>query len=333
MTNNTALTVVHKHLAKGGALCKEFNRVRVSDNQNWRIEQAYAMEMIRDSKSLQACTPESIGRSLVDLGSMGLSLSPAKKEAYLIPYKGNCTASVSYMGMEQIAYRTGMVEGIQTGVVREHDEFREWADDQGKHIEHTVSSRRGEITHSYCIAWLTSGRTLIEVMDQEALRACRDAAAFKNDGNIPFTWKGKFREEMYKKCALRRGWKHWPKVTNPQLVQMLEAVERTDPMDFREDKAKVVNESGAKIDVQGQTSTLIDMALDAGYPESGIDRQLQGLAAGMGYDNIRAIPANEFERAVSLMEKGLRRWKDQKSPTSAPSGSEQVVTTAQTEGI
>lgn len=317
-----------KHLSKGGKYGREFNRVRLSDELDWKVEQAYALEQLNTNKKLQRCTPDSIGRSLIDLAVMGLTLSPAMKLAYLIPYGDNCTASPSYMGLEQVAYRTGMLDGIQCNVVREGDEFRVFTDRNGRNIEHVEGDKRGEVTHAYCIAWLTTGRTIIEVMDQDALRACRDAAAKKNNGQIPFTWTGPFREEMYKKAVLRRAWKHWPKVANPKLVAMMEAVDRTDPMDF-EDKSTPVNELPSTIGSE-EMDELIAVFNDYGIQDQRwISRQLKGLASGMGLPNgnIRKLPRDQFDTAVSLLKKGLDTWVE--STSSDASGSEQDASTAQ----
>lgn len=335
---NNQLAVVRKELGRGGALCKEFNRVRLTADLDWKIEQAYALEIIRNSSALQKADPATIGRSMIDLAVMGLSLSPAMKEAYLIPYKGVCTASPSYMGLEQIAYRTGFVKKIECDVVKEKDEWREWSDRDGKNFSHVkAQGDRGQVTHAWCSMVMTSGEVKVEVMDRAALRGCREAAARKNNGEVPFVWKGPFKEEMYKKCAIRRAWKHWPKVRNPQLVSILEAVERTDPMDFGGETGNGVDhrktiDPGATINSE-QVDILVNLMRDAGVPEMGFDRQLQGLAVGMGVRNIHSLPMGRLDEAISLMERGLEKWKERQSATSDASSYEQDDTTARREAI
>lgn len=324
--SNEIVVQAQKHLSKGGRFGREFNRVRYDDQLDWKTEQAYALEILESNKKLQRCTPESIGRSLIDLGVMGLTLSPAMRLAYLIPYGNTCTASPSYMGLEQVAYRTGMIEGIQCNVVREHDEFRVFTDRNGRNIEHVEASTRGEVTHAYCIAWLTSGRTIIEVMDQQALRGCRDAAAKKNNGQIPFVWTGPFREEMYKKAVMRRAWKHFPKVTNPRLVAMMEAVDRTDPMDF-DSKEIPVNELPTTVSKE-DVDSLVALFDEYGITdERWISRQLRGLALSLGVNSINKLPAESLGEAKSLLKSGLEQW--QRSMKSDPSDSAQGDTTAQ----
>jgi len=317
------LVEVKRHLGRGGALCKEYNRVRRDDDLDWKVEQAYALEIIKNSKQLKRCDPDSIGRSMIDLAVMGLSLSPAMKEAYLIPYKNNCTASPSYMGLVQIVLRTGVVTKVETDVVREGDTWEQWSESGEKRFKHIIGKDRGEVTHAWVAFHLTNGDVKIEVMDRATLRGCRDAAAKKNNGEVPFVWRGPFKEQMYKKCVVRRGWNLLPKLRDHRAVAMMDAVERTDPMDFSE--TKVIHESDTL--TSDQISELINMMTGAGVQGSAHDAWLSGLASKMGFKGIRHVSAEEFDAAASLMKEGLERWK--MLSTSEPSDSEQDATTPQ----
>lgn len=328
--SNKQLTEVRKEMVRGGASCREFNRVRMNDDMDWKTELGYALEIYRTNERIRRCDPQTITRSLIDLGVMGLTLSPAMKLAYLIPYGKECTASPSYMGLEQVAYRTGMIEGIQCNVVRAKDTFKVFTDRDGRNIQHEeATGDRGEVTHAYCIAWLTSGRTIIEVMDQKALAGCRDAAAKKNGGEIPFVWKGAFREEMYKKSVLRRAWKHFPKMTNPQLAAMMEAVDRTDPMEF-DDKIVPVNEMSKVLLGQDELVALRDKMDDAGVPRKAQAATMQGIASSLGFDGIRKVPMTRFHSVEAMLDEGLRQWKERLS-ASEQSASAQENTTARKE--
>lgn len=313
-----ALTKIQKTLSHAGVLGREFRRVRDNDNLDWKIEQAYALEQVQRNESLQKCEPDSIGRSIIDAAVLGLSLSPAKKEAYLIPYfdrkqgKSYCTLTTSYLGMEQIAYRTGFVEMIQTNLVCKGDTFDVWTDENGRHISHTEGKRRGEVTHAYCIAFFSSGRKHIEVMDKQQLIACRDAAAKKNGGKTPFTWTGGFRGEMYKKSVLRRAWKHWPRHDNPTLTRLLDTMDKTDPIDFDD---RIIEDDG-KIG-QKEINELIQIMEDGGVPAQGHDAWLAGLAKRMGYRTARSIKTADFEDTKAAMKEGVEKWHATQSESTA----------------
>jgi phage RecT family recombinase len=324
----TQIEVIRRGLTpRGGTFAREFKRVCTNNKMDWAVEKAYALEIIQNAKTdqLSKCSPESVARSIIDVAVMGLTLSPAMKLAYLVPYKNSCTVSPSYMGLEQIAYATGFVEMIQTVLVYENDhEFNVWTDETGRHIKHVEAiSNRGHVTHAYCIAWFSSGKQHIEVMDRADIMACRDAATLKNNKKTPFTWTGKFRYEMYKKSVMRRGWKHWPRVDNPRIADMMTAVERADPLEFVD---KTVVTAIANID-QDQKDKLIEMMVNAGVDDRSHDAWLHGMASKMGYQSVSAIRVEDFEAAASLMAEGLKLWK-QNSKT--PPESEQVDTTAQT---
>lgn len=323
------LVVVQKELGRGGALCKEYNRVRLNPDLNWRVEMFYALEMIEKNEQLARCEPSTIGRSIIDAGTMGLSLSPAKKEAYLVPYNikvgpnqwmQQCTLSVSYMGMEQIAYRTGLVKLIQTNLVRKGDKFEVWTDDVGRHVKHAENlMEQGSVTHAYCIIKLSSGEQYVEVMNRRELEACKEAAAKKNKGKVPFTWTGEFRGEMYRKSVLRRAWKHVPRTGRHEAA--LEAVERTDPMDFVADSkidAQSVVEESVVIDGD-MIDELVEIMEEGGVPPKLHGAWLKGLAAGLGYQSIKKVLKSDFERARDGMKEGLKRWQASMQQTTSDS--------------
>lgn len=328
---NELVTIQHE-LSRGGSACKAFNKAMFDpkDPLNWQVEQGYALEIIRNSPKLQRCMPETIRRSMVELASMGLSLSPAKKEAYLIPYKNVCTVSPSYMGFEQMLYRTGLIALIDADVVKKNDDWLEWADTTGKKFRHhKAEGERGPVIAAWCTVKLLTGETKVETMDEEALRGCRDAAAKKNNDEIPFVWKGPFRDEMYKKCVIRRAFKHLPKTSNPNVVRALEALNNTDPMDFSANDATMVDISGT-ISPE-QINELIRIMRDAGYPEQGINNQLKALASVMGCKGkIRAVPMSRWEETVATCKDGLKKWHEMKAQNST---SKQGESTARKEAI
>jgi hypothetical protein len=106
---------------------------------------------------------------------------------------------------------------------------------------------------------------------------------------------------------------------------MMDAVNRTDPMDFSDDRVVVEKDT---LD-QEQVNELIQMMADAGIPATGHDGWLAGLANKLGYPRqpITAVKKDDFEAAASLMEEGIRIWRERTSPPSAPVGSAPVEPT------
>jgi phage RecT family recombinase len=312
MTNKAI--ALKEHLSSR-ALSQLFTRNRFNPNAKYAVERDYALTVIESNKRLSDCTPDSVGRCIIDIGVLGVSLSPAMKQAYLIPYNNTrtgetiCTLSISYMGMEQIAYRTGIVVNIQTNTVHEGDKIKIITRDNKRQIEHEEAiTNRGKVTHAYCIATFDSGLTHVEVMDRTQIMAVRDAAARKNNGQIPFTWgaKNPFRYEMYKKAVLRRAWKHWPKSDNKDVEKITSIVERQDPVDFTPapPKDEVPGEASVTL-TEDMIDELNDMMREVEIRPAVFDRWLIGLAKSLGYQSIEAVKVADFDDAKKKLEDGI----------------------------
>ena len=303
------VTKIESDLKADRRLSSQFTSYRLDKTVRIATERQFALAQIAKNDQLQSCTIDSIKRCLIDLSVMGLTLSPAMKLAYLIPYKSTCTLSPSYMGLEQMCFRNKALKSVQTGRVLKGDSFRFWTDDSGTHIQHEVNideASRGVMTHVWCIAKFTNGGQHVEVMTAQQVANCEKAAIKKNGGKVPFTWKGVWRDQMELKCVVRRGWKHWPKDTLTDKV--VEAVERCDPMDFGPEKPEA-KESGLLISLD-QITELKGILGEAGFPEEKWDSNLNGLARSLGYgQGIESVLASAFEDTKFKLREGLMKWK------------------------
>jgi recombination protein RecT len=69
--------------------------------------------------SLQKCTPESILGSALMAAALDLSVDPNLGEAHLVPYKDRCTLQIGYVGLAQLAMRSGQYKNLGWKVVYE----------------------------------------------------------------------------------------------------------------------------------------------------------------------------------------------------------------------
>ena len=69
-----------------------------------------------NSKELQACTPASIVTSSLRAVTMGLHLD--LDEAYLVPFKDQCTLVTGYKGMRNMAIRTNKYRILHAGPIK-----------------------------------------------------------------------------------------------------------------------------------------------------------------------------------------------------------------------
>jgi recombination protein RecT len=185
-------------------------------------EISYAAQLLTNNSYLMkvaAEAPKSLLSAMSNVASIGLSLNPAKAQAYLIPRKVKVASNKwesrifldpSYRGLCDIATGTGCVEWVQAKIVREGEKFvLRSVNEPPVHEQDPFKKERGEVVGAYCVAKLPSGDYLTEAMSIEDLNKIRDASeAWKSNQSGP--WKD-WPEEMMKKSVVRRAFKMWPK--------------------------------------------------------------------------------------------------------------------------
>lgn len=169
--------------------------------------------------------PQSMKDAVVNVAACGISLNPAKKQAYLVPRKKAIVLVISYMGMIDLAVAGGSIRWAQAIIAREKDHFRFTG--PGRLPEHefdpfATDEQRGAIRGVYSIAKTIDGDYLIETMSIEQVYRIRDRSdawkAYARDKSKTCPWNTD-EEEMIKKTVIRRAAKTWPKV--PQLKQAI----------------------------------------------------------------------------------------------------------------
>jgi recombination protein RecT len=189
------------------SLEKEFNEVN-SYKMNFLKEAQFALQLLKANEFLLKTAtqdPASLEYAIINLASIGISLNPALKEAYLVPRGGKVCLDISYIGLTKLATDKGGVEWIQAEVVKKQDSFEYQG--IGKAPLHKMNpfSDRGETIGVYCVARLPSGESLSTIMSKQECDTIRDKCS---KGST--SWKD-FYEEMLKKTVIKRASKLWPK--------------------------------------------------------------------------------------------------------------------------
>ena len=193
------------------------------EGMHFEQEQGYAMQLFAKNPYLEKVAsgnPRSLLSAMGNVASVGLSLNPAKAQAYLIPRNiridGQNVAMVcfdpSYRGLCDIATGIGCVSWIQSDVVRKEDVFTLRGVSQEPLHERDpfkTAKERGPITGAYCVAKTPDGDFLTTTMSLEELYKVRDKSEmWKRNQAGP--WKD-WEEEQMKKTVVRRAYKMWPK--------------------------------------------------------------------------------------------------------------------------
>jgi len=122
MSNNNQIAI-REFLGKN-YIQKSFADV-LGDDRSAQAHIKSVLIAVLESSKLQECTHESIYASALRAATLRLSVDPAKRQAYLIPYGKKCTLQVSYKGLYDLAIRTNKYRYINVYKIYEGQEIIE----------------------------------------------------------------------------------------------------------------------------------------------------------------------------------------------------------------
>ena len=179
--------------------------MRFDQEQSFAIQQLTANEFLE--KTARA-NPVSLLSAMSNVASIGLSLNPAKKQAYLVPRKGVVCLDPSYMGLCDLATQSGSISFVQAKTVREKDTYvNNGIDEKPTHIYQAFGDRGG-IVGVYCVAKTHDGNYLTSELEKPKIDAIMGRSEAAKKGGGP--WITDY-EEMAKKSVVRQAFKLWPK--------------------------------------------------------------------------------------------------------------------------
>jgi phage RecT family recombinase len=192
-------------------------------NMEFTAERAFAIQQLKNNDYLMACAKKnkaSLQAAMLNVAAIGLSLNPAKKQAYLVPRGGAVCLDASYMGLCDIATMSGSIKWLQANVVYSNDEFM----DNGPGIAPTHKyspfaklAQRGDFAGVYCVAKTADGDFLTTIMTADEVMGIkmRSELGKKNSG----PWATDFLEQA-KKTVVRRAYKMLPKTDSLDRMSM-----------------------------------------------------------------------------------------------------------------
>lgn len=180
---------------------------------NFKKEASFALQILQGNSytlGIAAKNPDSLKNAILNVASIGLSLSPVHKYAYLVPRKDSVCLDISYIGLVKLATDSGSIMWAVAELVRATDDFVFMGHGREPvHKFNPFSSGRGAIVGGYCLAKTHSGEFIVAMMPLDDIMKIRDRSeSYKSGKSSP--WKTD-EEEMMKKTLIRRGSKSWPK--------------------------------------------------------------------------------------------------------------------------
>ncbi|MEY2875274.1 MAG: hypothetical protein RLZZ373_2645 [Pseudomonadota bacterium] len=158
---------------------------------------------------------QSVINAVQNIAAIGISLNPARKQAYLVPRDGKICLDISYMGLMDLAMQSGSIRWAQCAIVYERDEFAlHGLDKQPSHTFNPFSKDRGPLIGVYCVVKTSDGDYLTHTMSADEVFAIRDKSqswiAFVAKKTKSCIWVD-HEGEMVKKTCVKQAHKYWPK--------------------------------------------------------------------------------------------------------------------------
>ena len=199
-----------------------FLPVLSDESVNWEKEKQFAIQALQANDYLSGVAAKnqaSLQNAIVNVASIGISLNPALKHAYLVPRKGGVCLDLSYMGLLHLAQSSGVILWGQCKVVRANDTYQNAGlSKEPTHIANTFGDR-GDIVGAYCTVKTVDGDFLTEEMNITEIFDIRARSeAYKRKSGPWKTDEG----EMIRKTVVKRAYKYWPKCERlGSAIQML----------------------------------------------------------------------------------------------------------------
>lgn len=205
---------------------EEFSRVLVDQSINFEREAEFAMQIMESSDYLLKVAlgnRQSVVNAVRNIAAIGISLNPAKKQAYLVPRRpkaGQAVAvclDISYMGLIDLAVDSGAIQWAQAKLVRESDDYESQGVDKSpihKYKPFTQAIERGQIIGVYVVVKTMGGDYLTHEMSIGEVHEIRDRSeswkAYVKDNSKKCPWVTD-AGEMIKKTVIKQASKTWPR--------------------------------------------------------------------------------------------------------------------------
>lgn len=183
---------------------------------SYDAEYSFAIQQLKANDYLQKVAlgdKHSFLSAVSNVATIGLSLNPAAKEAYLVPRKGKICLDPSYAGLIKLATDSGSILWVQANIVYANDSYTDnGAGEKPTHSHDPFSEERGDFRGVYCIAKTKEGDHLTTTMSAKEVYEIRDGSEsvkkFGLNDSRSGPWVSHF-EEMAKKTVIRRAFKTW----------------------------------------------------------------------------------------------------------------------------
>ena len=262
---STALATVKADIE---ALKPEFMAQLSDKSINFEREAEFAIQILTSNDfalKIALGNKASLLAAVKNIAAIGISLNPAKRQAYLVPRKGGICLDISYMGLMDLATKTGSVKWAQCIAVYSADTFKITDVDKKPLHEYDPFKKeeRGHVVGVYCIVKTPDGDYLTHPMTLSEAYAIRDRSegwkAYLKDNSKKCPWVTDDLE-MVKKTCVKQASKYWPE--NERLEKALHYL-NTDGGEGLEFTRNGVADVVPKVDPAPYIEALLSIGTDA----------------------------------------------------------------------
>jgi recombination protein RecT len=197
------------------AIEQQFNQVLSDKSINFAREAAFALQVLEINDyalSIAMKNRQSVINAVTNVAAIGISLNPAKRQAYLVPRDGKICLDISYMGLIDLAVQDGAIKWAKAELVYTGDSFTiNGAGVAPTHTYNPFSKERGDVVGVYCVAKTNDGDYLTETMSVDEVNSIRDrSSAWKAwiEKKKKCPWVTDYGE-MARKTVVKRASKYW----------------------------------------------------------------------------------------------------------------------------
>lgn len=194
-----------------------FESVLSDRSISFEREAGFAVQIISSGEyilNVAMSNRQSVIDAVTNIAAIGISLNPAKKQAYLVPRDGKVCLDISYMGLMDLAIDSGSIKWAQAELVYSTDVFSlNGFDKPPTHTYSPFNKERGDVVGVYVVAKTADGDYLTAAMSTDEINSIRDRSSawkawVKDKRKCPWVtdWG-----EMAKKTVVKRAYKYWPK--------------------------------------------------------------------------------------------------------------------------
>lgn len=204
----------------------EFQAVLADPNINFEREAEFAMQILEANDyclKVALNNRQSVINAVKNIAAIGISLNPAKKQAYLVPRRPKAgqpiaiCLDISYMGLIDLAVESGSIQWAQAKLVREGDEYESQGIDKPpvhKYAAFKPATERGQIIGAYVVAKTAAGDYLTHEMSINEIHEIRNRSeswkSYEKDNTKKTPWITD-AGEMIKKTVIKQASKTWPR--------------------------------------------------------------------------------------------------------------------------